>query len=469
MLITRIILGLIGLGVVVFVHELGHFIAARLMGIGVEAFSIGWGKPILKKKIGDVEYRLGLFPVGGYCKMRGDADFEEIYRKNKEGIELEKGSYFAAHPFKRIVACLGGPLFNFVFAVLVFSVIWGIGGFEIYTPSNRIVLASEVIPSEITPSETALAIPSTPAEEAGLITGDRIVSIMGRETETFNDIREIITINPNRLLPLEVVRNNEILSLSITPSLDETRTRGIIGIYNWLDPVIGEVVPDGPAHIAGLLPGDRITRVDGNEIDHAWVFNTALGEMPVIIDIEYLRSGELFETALRPEYNDAGRASLGLNWEEMSFQAPRLPPHRALVTGLAETWNTFTFSVESLSMLFSGIDVTQAVSGPVRITYMTGEVAAAGFNQGIGSGFRSMAGFLALISIALCLMNLLPLPILDGGMILLFLTEAILRKPLNPKFVSAFQTVGVVLIAGLMFFAIFGDIRYLIGLGGVSN
>jgi len=135
--------------------------------------------------------------------------------------------------------------------------------------------------------------------------------------------------------------------------------------------------------------------------------------------------------------------------------------HLALAKGAAETWKTFALSVKSLSLLFKGVDLTQAVSGPIRITYMVGDIATESFSQGIGAGISSVANFLSLISIALCIMNLLPLPMLDGGMILLFFIEGIRRKPLNPKFVSAFQAFGVIIIAGLMLFAVFGDVMFL--------
>ena len=454
MLIFRILLGLLGLGVVVFVHELGHFLAARLMGIGVEAFSIGWGKPILKKKIGEVEYRLGLFPLGGYCKMKEDGDFEEAYKKRQEGLELDKTTYYGAHPLRRIISCLAGPIFNFIFAVLVLSAIWGIGGFEFATPSNRIVLSSEINSSEA----------NNPADLAGLRTGDRIISVMGRRTENFNDLREIITINPNTLLPMEVERNNEIISLSIRPILDESRTRGIIGIYNWQDPIIDRVMENSPAYFAGLMPMDRIIRVNGIDLHHTLLLDAILEERPAEISIDYLRNDLPYRTILQPEYGENNMVNLGIYWEVLRYQAPRLSLPSALATGFLETWNTLRFSINSLSMLFRGIDFTQAVSGPVRITYMTGEVAAVGFNQGFGSGISAMAHILALISIALCMMNLLPLPVLDGGMILLFTVEIIRRKPLPPKFVNAFQAAGVIIIAGLMFFALFGDIRYLAGL-----
>jgi regulator of sigma E protease len=146
----------------------------------------------------------------------------------------------------------------------------------------------------------------------------------------------------------------------------------------------------------------------------------------------------------------------------LQYRTPNLSPPAALAKGMSESWNTFLISLRSLGLLFKGIDLTQAVSGPIRITMMVGDVATAGFGQSFGTGLRSMADFLALISIALCIMNLLPLPILDGGLIILTIVEMIRRKPLHPRAIGAFQTVGVVLIIGLMIFAIFGDIQYLV-------
>jgi len=449
MLFTRILLGLLGLGVVVFVHELGHFIAARLMGIKVEAFSIGWGKPILKKKIGEVEYRLGMFPIGGYCKMKGADDLQDAGGKDRQGVTAGDGSYFAAHPFRRIVACAGGPLFNLFFAVLALSVIWGVG-FEVNTLSNRVVLVSDIVPGTL-----------NPADEAGLLTGDRIIEIRGRRTETFNDIQGIIAARPEEELPIRVERDGQFFDFSVTPDLDRNTGAGRIGIFFWTDPVIEQITEGSPAEIAGLRSGDTLLSVNGVELPHTMALGSLLEERPAVLTIEYLRDGEIGVATLLPIYTETGAVSLGIAWQAVRYQNPRLLPHQAIARGASETWRIFTISVRSLSLLFRGVDLTRAVSGPIRITYMVGDVAAQGFTQSFFAGLSSMANFLALISIALCIMNLLPLPILDGGMIILFLIEAIRRKPPPPRFVSAFQTVGVVLIAGLMLFALFGDILYL--------
>jgi len=449
MLIYKILLGFIGLGIVVFVHELGHFLGARLMGIGVEAFSIGWGKPILKKKIGQVEYRLGIFPLGGYCKMNGENEFEQAYNNNQTGVKAAEGSYFAAHPIRRIVTCAAGPFFNLLFAIFVLSAIWGVG-FEVNTLGNRIIMASEIDQGSF-----------HPADEAGLKTGDRIISIKGTKTETYNDILEIIAMNPGELLPIQIDRNGMILNLSVKPLLEKSTGAGKIGVYFWRDPLIEKIIPGSPAEIAGLKSGDRVTRINGIDLPYTMALFRILENKPRILDIEFIRDGRPLTAALIPIHDEAGTKDLGISWETVRYHTPRLSPPMAIIKGASETWKTFTKSVKSLSLLFKGIDLTQAVSGPVRITYMVGDVAAEGFRESFGAGISSMASFLSLISIALCIMNLLPLPILDGGMIILFLFEFIRRKPLHPRFISVFQTVGVVLIAGLMIFAVFGDILYL--------
>jgi regulator of sigma E protease len=450
MLILKIILGLAGLGVVVFVHELGHFLAARLVGIDVEAFSIGWGRPILKKKIGTVEYRIGIFPVGGYCKMRGENEFQEAFEKKQKEIPQLKGTYYGTGPLRRIVVSFAGPLFNLIFAVLVYSIIWGIG-FEVNTLENRIVLASDINSAE-----------RYPADEAGFRSGDRIVRIDGREIANYHDIQEAVAPNAEKNLSVTVERDGETEELRVRPALDKNTGAGKIGVYFWTDPVIAEVAAESPAAIAGLMKGDRILRVNGREFPYSVAMLKILRESPAVLYLEYERAGSVYDTDVVLTYTDGIPRDIGVSYETVRYRTSAYSPLGALVKGAAETWKTFTVSLRSLALLFRGIDLTQAVSGPVRITYMVGDVAAEGFGQSFGAGISSMINFLSLISIALCVMNLLPLPVLDGGMILLFIIEAVRGHPLRPKTIYAFQTVGVVLITGLMLFAVFGDILFLV-------
>jgi regulator of sigma E protease len=448
---VKILLGLLGLGIVVFIHELGHFIAARRVGIDVEAFSIGWGKPFLKKKIGTVEYRLGIFPLGGYCKMKGENEFQEAWENRQKSVQGSPGGFFSVSPLRRIIVSFMGPFFNFIFAVLVMSVIWGIG-FEAATLDNRIVLVSDIDAGAF-----------NPADEAGLKTGDRILEIKGRKVENYHDIQEIITINPEEILPLKAERDGRIIGLTVRPALEKSTGAGRIGVYAWIDPLIAAAAEDGPAARAGFKAGDRLLKALGRDIPHTMAISKILEEKPQVLELEFERDGQRLAASLVPAYGESGEADLGISWQITRYHTPRLSPFGALARGLSESWKTLVVSVKSLGLLFRGIDLTQAVSGPVRITYMVGAAAAEGFGQSIGAGISSMANFLALISIALCIMNLLPLPILDGGMIALFIIEGITRKPLHPRAVYVFQTVGVVLIFGLMIFAVFGDILYLAG------
>jgi len=447
MTFINILLGLIGLGIVVFFHELGHYLAARLVGINVEAFSIGWGNPILKKKIGFTEYRLGMFPIGGYCKMQGDSDYNnEAYKNMAEGIKPEKGSYHAASPLARILVSFGGPFFNLLFAILLLSVLWGIG-FEVSSPYNRIILASELTGERY------------PADSAGFKTGDRIIEINGRAISNYQEIQENISLNANKTLTILVERDGRIEQIQIVPTLDKSTGAGRIGVSFWIDPIVDIIKENSVAQKAGLKSGDVITHVNGEAIQNIEDFRRTRALAIDILTLLYSRDGLQKEAVF---YEEDLTGELGIQWVVPSYQTPNYSLFGAIGKGIQESYRTLSISITSLRLLFMGIDLTEAVSGPVRITHMMGEVATHGFGQGFGVGFRSIIQFVALISIALGVMNMLPLPILDGGMIILFIVEMIRGKPAHPKFIAVFQTCGMVIIFGLMIFALFGDVMYFI-------
>lgn len=450
-MLLKILLGLVGLGVVVFVHELGHFIAARLVGIDVEAFSIGWGRPLYKRTMGGVEYRIGVFPVGGYCRMRGEAEFREALTNEKSEIPRDKGTFYGASPGRRIITAFAGPAANVLFAIFVLTIVWGIG-FDVRTMGNRIVLASEIDPGTL-----------YPADQGGLKTGDRIVAIDGNRISNFLDIQETIAQSPGQSLKLTVERDGQNLGLSITPQLDKSTGAGKVGVYFWNDPIIEAVKTGSSAAIAGLLPGDLIVSANGKPIPYTVALNQVLKDRPTVLSLEINRQGSLLRKDVVLSYADDGSVNLGIDFKVLQFHTPRLSIPRAIQKGTLETWKTLTVSIKSLALLFKGIDLTKAVSGPVRITYMVGEVATESFGQGVGAGLSAVGSFLALISIALCIMNLLPIPALDGGLIILFIIEAIRRKPLHPKAVYLFQMVGATVIFGLLIFSVFGDILFLFG------
>jgi regulator of sigma E protease len=262
-------------------------------------------------------------------------------------------------------------------------------------------------------------------------------------------------------MTITVERNGRIIDLTLRPLLDKSTGAGKIGVYFWTDPVIGAVTPGSPGSIAGIQPGDRILRANGQELPYSVALLSILEDMPSELSLEFERNGQIKTAEIPLAYTDGVIADIGLTYQTIHYHTPSYSIPGAIAKGAEEAWKTLVISLRSLALLFRGIDLTQAVSGPVRITYMLGDAAAAGFGQSVGTGLSSMASFLSLISISLAIMNLLPLPVLDGGQIVLFIVELIKGHPLRPKAIYAFQTVGVVLIFGLMIFAVFGDILFL--------
>ncbi len=200
------------------------------------------------------------------------------------------------------------------------------------------------------------------------------------------------------------------------------------------------------------MPGDIVTAVNGQPLRNNYDLKKALDQEPGAIVLKYERNGTEGQAAINSkDIEEEIEFSLAL----INYHTPKLSFPSAVVKGVKESFKTLALSIKSLRLLFMGIDLTQAVSGPVRITYMMGDMAAKG-------GLRSFVELIALISIALCMMNLLPLPVIDGGMIILFFVELIRGKPAHPKAISIFQTCGIIIISCLMFFAIFGDIMFFV-------
>lgn len=450
---TGIVLGLLGLGIVVFVHEAGHFIAAKASGIEVEAFSIGWGRPILRRRIGRTEYRLGIFPIGGYCKMKGEELFRKALEEKADRIETEKGSLFSVSPLKRIVTYAAGPLANLVFAMVVLSVLW-YAGFTFNTFENRIVLLSDY-PAIFGPG-------LNPADEAGLKTGDRVIAIDGKKVSHYADLQEMVALLAGKEVPFTIARDGEEMVLKVTPALDTATGTGKIGVSAWIDPVVAEVQPDSAAGIAGLKSGDTIIAARGEEISNYLDLYSIIDASPGRAELVYLRDGTRGRTVIIPDYDDAGEPVLGISFSGLTIRSEELSLPAAFLKGSGEAISTFFLTIKGIKSLFSGVNVREAVSGPIRITYMVGEVAGQGFSESFSAGLTNLFRFLSLISVALCFGNLLPIPALDGGLILLSLVEAVRGSQVSPKTFYRYQTAGFFIIIMILIFTTFGDITYLI-------
>lgn len=456
-MILTIFFGILGFGIMVFVHEFGHFLAAKLVGIQVEVFSLGWGGKMVGFDRGGTSYQLSWFPVGGYCKMKGDDPLKSTSTSNHsaEGRpEQGEGSFFAASPWKRIVTAAAGPSANILFAVLVLTIIWRLG-FDVYSDPNRIVVAADYTLDSIGDS--------SPAVQSGLMTGDRIVEIDGAKVESFQDILQTVSVSPRKQLAFAVERAGQLMLLDIVPDLDLQTGAGRIGVYAWRDPVVDEVRADGAAYSAQIQSGDRIIKLDGSKINHTIDFYQAISDGMDEVELVVLRDGREQTMTLPLLLSEEGMPDPGMSFQLHIYRSQPVNIAGAVLKGLDETWNTLALTVKGIALLFQGVNLRNAVAGPLRITYYVGSVATSGFSLGISEGLISFFRFLCLLSVVLFLMNLLPLPALDGGQIIVFLLEIVRGRPVDPKIVSRIQVVGFSLLIILAIFVTFSDILYFMG------
>jgi len=430
---STIILGIVSIGILIFVHELGHFLVARIVGIKVEIFSIGWGKGIQLFRWKDTKIQLGFIPFGGYCKMAGDSASDNLTGSKEE--------YYSSPPINRILVALGGPFFNFFFAVLLFTVIMAVG-YQITTYPNRIILANA---QDI--SENAQV---TPAQKAGLKNGDVIIAIDGRKVENWDDITENIIRNALKTIKVTVLRDGKELNIEVTPDIDKSTGRGIIGIYPWVDPVVGKVLANSDAKRLGIKPGDRIVSINRvpikNQMDFYNILSKKKGQS---ISLEIDRNGKRFSYDILIGRNSD--ATLGIYFKQIKLQSPRYGFPKSVELGAKKSIEATQDTIRGMVLLFGGkIKAKTAVAGPAKIIYLSGVIAK--------EGFVYFLQVMSYISIAFFIMNLIPFPALDGSHIVIALYEAIRRKRPNLEVIQKIQTIGFTLLILLLLFVTFNDI-----------
>ncbi|AFG38041.1 RIP metalloprotease RseP [Spirochaeta africana] len=444
-MLLNILLGLIGLGFLVVIHEWGHFIAARLCGVQVEAFSVGWGPVLYQREYRGTAYRISAIPLGGYCKMKGAESLQQAIDQKAASVPQETGSFYAASWWQRILILAAGPAVNVLAAILFFFVVYAVG-YSYETFPNRVVVADT----------------DTPAAAAGLETGDYILKIQDKAAATFDDIRREIGGNAGRQLRIEYQRNGSRATTTVAPEMVPESGMGRIGIFPFIEPVISDSGLSDYWHSTGLQPGDRLQALNSIEIEHAVAFEQGLrqltaDDLPISLQVER-RTGNL-EVIISTLPDDPQQ--LVLPWQTITAESPRAGPIGLAGLAIGETWDTLVLAGRSLRILFSGVEVTQAVSGPVQITHMVGEVATASFASGMQTGIVAVLQFLGLISIILAFMNLLPIPALDGGQIVLAIAGRISPKPLSPRFIARYQNIGALMVLLLIAFAVTSDILFL--------
>ena len=438
------VIGLVGLSLMVLIHEFGHFLAARLFGVEVLKFSVGMGPKLWGKKIGRTEYLLSALPLGGYCQMKGEEDFVKAMEMKAKRIDGSPGSLYGVSPWKRMVIAFAGPFFNLASAALLFFVI-NIGGYTIETTDNRIVLASEFT------GETDM-----PADKAGLRTGDRIAAVNGKKTEYFYQILEAAALNADKELTLTVDRRGDLLTVRVTPRLNPQTGGGVIGVYSFQPPEVAEVRTGSPAFEAGVRPGDVITAVDGRPVAHSVelqqaLLNAAGGRTRLTV----ARNGSTAEMTM---FFDAREpVAPGFALKTLRVPSPPLPFGKAVKEALTEPFSIVAQQIQSFAIL-NRVDINTALQGPIRITSMIGDSVLYSFGLSVKDGFMYTFRIIAVISVVLFFMNLLPIPALDGGRLFFMLIELIRGKPINPKYEGYVHAAGFALLIGLMLFVTYNDI-----------
>ena len=439
---------LIVLGVLVSFHELGHFLAARWVGVRVLKFSLGFGPKLAGRQIGETEYLVSAVPLGGYVKLFGEEETEVL-------TQDEQRRSFAHQTLPRkmfIVAA--GPGFNFLLAYLVFAG-WLSTGAPLFVPTFR----------DLTPNVEALK-PGSPAELAGMKVGDRIIRVDEKDISTRNEVQDAVQKSNGRPLTMDVQRGDQIKTLIVTPSATAIKEGGKevvtyhIGIEETL-PVITAVMSGSPAMAAGFRDGDRVVSIEGQPIQ-AWSQMTGFVKenpnRPLHVQVQ--REGRLVTLTVTPMAEktlvDGKQVEVG----KIGISGPGRSiirasnPFMAGLLGVQATWGWTELTAVGLYKMVAGEISSKNIGGPLTIANMSGEAAS--------QGVASIVFLIAILSINLGVLNLLPIPILDGGHLLFFGIEAILRKPLGERQREIAQQVGLLLLVGIMVFAFWNDIERLI-------
>jgi regulator of sigma E protease len=439
---------LIVLGVLIAFHELGHFLAARWLNIKVLKFSLGFGPKLLGRQVGETEYLLSAVPLGGYVKLFGEEETEAA-------TDEERRRSFSHQPvWKKVAVVAAGPGFNFVLAYLIFTG-WLATGTPLPVPTFK----------DLTPDVEAVKAGS-PAEQAGLRVGDRILRVNEKEISTRTELYELVSKGKGKQVALDVRRGDQIRTLLITPT-SSTIKEGDTDVVTYQlgieesPPVITAVVSGSPAQAAGFREGDRIVVMNGQDIQ-TWSQMTGIVRdspnrpLTVIVD----REGQVVTLNVTPlpdrvtidgKSTEVGK--IGISGPGRSVMRTS-NPLVAVYDGLRATWGWTELTVVGIYKMIVGEISSKNIGGPLTIASMSGEAAS--------QGAASILLLISMLSINLGVLNLLPIPILDGGHLLFFGIEAILRKPLGERQRELAQQVGLLLLVGIMIFAFWNDIERLL-------
>jgi regulator of sigma E protease len=425
--VTTLLSFLFVLGVLVFVHELGHFLAARRLGVRVLTFSLGFGPKLLKFRRGDTEYCVSAIPLGGYVKMAGETPDDPRTGSPDEFMSKTK--------WERFQVLIMGPVMNIVLAVVVMAVVLAQGAeVPVYQDQPPVVGGVES---------------GSPAEQAGIQGGDLIVDVAGRAVDTWEDLFLAIGTRPDRDVALTLRREGQTRSVTVRP-VPETRYEiGTIGVLPNINPIVASVIAGEPAERAGLLAGDLVLAVDGERMvtrTHLVDTISRNGGQEIALTIE--REGrELIIRATPALRGDRGLLGIYVTEPTRSFTPG---PFEAVKLSVERNIEFSGLIFQTLGGLFIGETSPRQLMGPVAIAQLSGESAEA--------GWIALFSLMASISLNLGLLNLLPIPVLDGGHILIIALEGVARRDFSMAVKEKMLLAGFVLLMTLMVTVIYNDL-----------
>ncbi len=445
---------LVTLGILVTIHEFGHYWVAKRCGVKIECFSIGFGKSLYSWYRGVTEYRIAVLPLGGYVKMFGERDVEID--------ESEKSLAFNHKTLGQKTAIVAaGPLANLFLAVAVYWLMFMTGVSGVAPVIGNIE-------------------PDSPVAMVGLQRGDEIISIDGDQTRTWQEVRiallerlgESGNLDLSYISPGSDLINNANIRIERWLINDaEPDVLGALGITPYrldIPAVIGDIVPESRAEQAGLLSQDEILRVNQIELS-GWLHWVDIvrqnPEQDLFIQVQ--RQGQLLDLTLRPELSidnngdQTGYIGAGVVVPEVMPTLPedmnravRYSALTALPYAFTETWDNGIFILDSIKKMIVGLISVENLSGPITIAQIAGQTAT--------FGLEYYLSFLAVLSISLGILNLLPIPVLDGGHLLYYLIEALIRRPVPEKVQAIGMQLGIFVIVSIMFIAFYNDINRLL-------
>jgi regulator of sigma E protease len=442
------------LGVLIFVHELGHFLAAKWAGIYVHRFSLGMGSPIkaLSFRRGETEYAISWLPLGGYVKMASEAEEEEALSMLEGGeahTPVPPDRLFESKPlWKRIIVIVAGVTMNVLFAWMVYS------GIALHS-GRTLTLETRVGVVDST------ALPKDGGALASLVPGDRIVAVNADTIHTWNDVVDALQSAGGASLILRMASGQSV-TLPIPADAVGDRMMAAFAVMPWRAPVLATVDSTGPAFHAGLRAGDSVTAINGEPIAQWYGLQRIIEAHPnASVSVTVVRAGQALEYQVLTDsavVPDTGKTTKVVGRLGVGSQIPTRHESIGVLGSLAaggeQTVNVLLQIGRTVKGMLTGQVAGKELGGPILIGQLAGQTARL--------GLVAFLSFMALISVNLAVLNLLPIPLLDGGQLVFLLAEGVLRRPLPLKLREVLSMMGLVILVLLMVFVFWNDIRRLI-------